>query len=435
MGLESIVNVQITKGTTTVSTAGFGRALILGLHTRFAERSRLYTDPDDMLDDGFLTSDNEYKAAVSLMRQSKRPRDFRIGRRTAAVAQVVTITPTPVNTFTYTVTINGTLHSFLSDADATASEIVAGLLALINAGAQSAFVTATGTTTLIVTSDNAGEPFSYSVGANLAAVLTTPNNGVTEDMQAVDDESVEGADWYCLILTSHSDSDIRVAAGTIESQTRMFSTASSNSDIKTSVTTDLGSYLKGKAYVRTFMLWSADLGNYPEAAWDGRVLPNDPGSETWKFKTLAGITPDNLTANELTNLRFKNVNHYRTLGGVNITAEGETCQGEFIDVTRFLDFVVARMQEGIYSKLVNVEKVPFTDSGVGIIESEIRKVILLGQRVGGIALTPEPTVTAPKVADVPLASRQARILPDVQFTFTLSGAIHATDPINGTVSV
>ncbi len=431
MGLESIISVQITKGTKTVARAGFGVPMILGQHTRFAERIRFYTTLSAVAAD-FQTSDAEYKAAVAAFSQEKKPTKIAIGRRTAAVAQVVTITPTVVNNFSYVVTINGTAHTYVSDGTATDAEIVAGLLALINAGAQAAKVTATGTTTLVVTADAPGEPFTYAVGTNLSAVLTTANNGVQEDIQAVIDENPA---WYCLLLTSRTALDIKLAASVIEAQQRIFLACSDDSDVLTAVTTDVASVLKSLSYANTAYFWSADQDAYPEAAWAGRVLPDDPGSETWKFKVLAGIAPDDdLTDTEITNLEFKNANYYKTVGGVAIVVEGKMAGGEYVDVTRFLHWTTARIQESVYSKLINVEKVPYTDAGVAIIEGAIREVLLQGVRVGGIAPDPEFEVSAPLVRDIPSADRAARLLPDVSFNYTLAGAIHKVE-VEGLVSV
>jgi hypothetical protein len=41
----------------------------------------------------------------------------------------------------------------------------------------------------------------------------------------------------------------------------------------------------------------------------------------------------------------------------------------------------------------------------------------------------------PKSTDVSTANKAARTLPDIEFSFTLAGAIHYVDPIRGRVSV
>lgn len=91
-----------------------------------------------------------------------------------ATYQVVTITPTQKNNTLYTVTLNGTNYTYTSDGNATVAEIVTGLKTPINADGPLP-ITATGTNTIILTSDILGTAYTYSVGANLAAVLTTAN--------------------------------------------------------------------------------------------------------------------------------------------------------------------------------------------------------------------------------------------------------------------
>jgi hypothetical protein len=95
----------------------------------------------------------------------------------------------------------------------------------------------------------------------------------------------------------------------------------------------------------------------------GRVLPLDPGSETWKFKTVAGVTPDVYTDTQRVNLKNRNANYYYTVAGVNIVTEGVVADGEFIDVIRFRDWIASHMAEGVFGALASANKVPFTDEG------------------------------------------------------------------------
>ena len=435
MGLESIVNVVITKGTKTVSQAGFGVPMILGQHTRFAERIRFYTSFAGVQAD-FQSTDAEYKAANAIFAQAKKPVKIAIGRRTAPTIQTIRWAPTVANNATYTVTINGLLHTYISDANATAQEIIDGLVALINAGAQASFVTASNfgpDTHLQVVTDFIGEPFTFANSGNLTASVFVAHNGVDSDLAAIDLENPT-KDWYCLLLTSRIVQDIRVAASTIEAQRRIFLACSEDADVITSATTDIATFLKGKNYMRTAYLWCADQESFPEAAWAGLVLPENPGSETWKFKTLAGITASVLTATQETNASGKNANIYTTVAGIAITSEGKMAGGEFIDITRGIDWLQARIQERVFSRLANSVKIPYTDQGVGIIEAEIRAQLLQAVGVGLLANNPEPTVTVPKVSTVSPVDKAARLLPDVKFDATLAGAIHAVN-ITGLVSV
>lgn len=91
-----------------------------------------------------------------------------------AVAQVTTYTPTAGTAATYQVSINEKTFQYLGDGSDTAAEIVTALIALINADSDLP-VTASGTSTLILTADVAGVPFTTSATANMSAAATTAN--------------------------------------------------------------------------------------------------------------------------------------------------------------------------------------------------------------------------------------------------------------------
>lgn len=425
MELSNIVRVTIVRGNKSVTRAGFGVPMILSSEATFANEMRTYTSIDGVADD-FATNTSVYKWAQRLFGQERKPAQIKVFQATAKVAQVVTVTPTAVNEFEYSVTINGVEFSFTADLDATATEIVTGLKNAINAGDEP--VTATGAATLILTADVAGNGFSYSVGVNMAAVLTTPNNGVQEDLDLAKEAD---NDWYCLLLTSRNADDQKNAAAWIESQRKIFIAAADTAAILEAGSTDVVSYLKSKNYVRTAFLFSGDQASGPEAAWAGAVLPIDPGGETWKFKTLVGITADDLTSTQETQADTKNSNIYVVVAGVSMTAEGVMVQGEFIDVIRFIDWLQAQMEENIFERLVSLPKVPFTNAGIAIVEAEMRKSLEAGIAAGGIA---SYELDIPDIADIETQDKASRTLPNMNFNAVLAGAIHFVE-IDGVVQV
>lgn len=431
MSLAQIVDIQISRGSRVVSRPGFGVPMILGQHTAFPERIRFYETIEAVAED-FLTSDAEYKFALAALSQELKPSRIAIGKRLPVAAQVVTYTPVVQNNALYTVTINGNQVSYTSDADATAAEIVAGLIAALNVFPTSQVITASGTTTLIITSDTAGLAFTYSASANLTGVLTTPNQGVQEDILQIIDSGPTGDEWYALLLTSKDPIDIELAGRQIESLKKIFIACDDESLVLSNDPGSIANTLKDFSLTRTAFLYSDDEQNGPEAAWAGGVLPLDPGSETWKFKTLAGITPDNgLTATQELNIKTQNANYYKTIAGVPIVQEGWMVSGEYIDVIRGIDWLEANMAADVFGLLVSVPKVPFTDAGIAQIESVVRARLIQAVRVG---LLSSFELTVPRVADVPQADRAIRKLPDIRFSGVLAGAIHEVE-IRGVVSV
>ena len=112
---------------------------------------------------------------------------------------------------------------------------------------------------------------------------------------------------------------------------------------------------------------------------------------------------------------------------------GNVASGEWIDVMRGVDWIEATLQETIYSRLVNADKIPYTDAGVAIIKGDVQKVLTdaAGQ---GIITEESIVITVPKVSDISTTDRANRVLPDVEFSATLQGAIHKVE-IAGVVAV
>jgi hypothetical protein len=198
----------------------------------------------------------------------------------------------------------------------------------------------------------------------------------------------------------------------------------------------LASVLKLANRNRSAVVWHATPAggaDYPDAAWMGEGFPYEPGTSTWAYKTLNGVTPDTLLASQETALKNKNCNYYTTVGGVSITQEGKVASGEYIDIIIGTDWIEARLREAVYSALVNNRKIPYDDTGIAMIEGLV-KGVLNEAASKGILQADSIAVTVPKYADIPQADKLARKLPDVKFSALYQGAIHSVT-INGTISV
>ncbi len=433
MSLSSIVDVQITRQTASVSQAGFGTMLILGFNAAFPERIRFYEDMDGVLTD-FTSSDEEYKAATAAFSQNPRPSRLAIGRADALAAAVYLLdcNQAMAGADSISVTVNGTVCTAGTLAAlGTAIDAVAGVASAVVAG--------TPDFTITITAD-LGTPLTVSGLAitttlGLTATLTNPTPQKTV-ATALDAIALESDDYYALVLTIQTLASQVTAAAWIEARRKIFFARSSDANVKSAgSTSDIAYLLKAAAYDRSVV-----IAHYPstddfiDAGWLGKMLPEDPGSATFKFKTIAGATVDILSASESTAVKGKNGNTYETVGGVNITSEGVVASGEFIDIIIGIDWLQARIQERVYAKLVQNKKIPFTDAGVAIIENEVRAQLKQGVAVGLLAANPEFTVTVPKVVDVSPADKALRYLPGITFAATLAGAIHKTQ-IRGTVSI
>lgn len=436
MSLNDVVTLNISRSAPAVSREGFGTQLILGSTITSAwgsDRIRSYTDPADMLTDGFMTSSPEYKRALAAFSQKNKPTQVKVGRRSTPVAQVETFTPNVTTQAIqhYIVTINGVAYDFTSDASPTAAEVVTGLAALISADSN-AVVAPTGTNTLILTAIKAGISFVATSSTNLPGVTGTASVGIDTDLPLI---SAEDDDWYALVCTTTDNDETLLAAATIEAYPtrKTYVQAQHDTAVIATGSTDFASRLMAKSFARTFPIYSADVADGPDSALMGLLLPLQPGSATAKFKTLAGIAVDNLSQSQFNFATAKNCNVYTQVGGVGIVQEGVVASGEFWDVIIGIDWLYANMQADVFQVLVNNDKIPYTDNGAALIEGAIRTRLNLAVTAGILA---EGTivVTVPKVADQDPADKAARKMGGITFSAELAGAVHKV-VINGNVYV
>lgn len=116
---------------------------------------------------------------------------------------VITLTPTVVNSAQYALSlvIAGVGYQFgaSSDGSATAAEIVAALVSAINGGLPANTVVASGTDTLVLTSEVAGQTFSVIPSPLLSMAITT--------------QGLELGDVFAGVVVDHAQNENPVASG------------------------------------------------------------------------------------------------------------------------------------------------------------------------------------------------------------------------------
>lgn len=441
MSLDNIVSVSVSAATITPTRPGFGTPLVACYTTRFPERTRAYTSLSAMISDGFTVGEPAYRAVAAAFSQKTRPATVKVGRRALAPTQVVKFTVTgAADGKIYTVTAcNGystgaeTTYTYTVTTGQSNSDVATAIAALIDVHADivSAAVGA------VITCTTAATKLVYYKNwtPELQLEETTADPGIATDLAAI---WVEDTDWYGLALDNNGSAECVAAAAWALSNGRLFCYNCSDEEATNAGQTDDSfSVIEATANDHAVGLFNGNhTGSFSALAWMANRFPFDPGSDTWNFKTLTGVTVDSLSTlseSHMANIKAKSANYYTTLAGVNITQDGRTASGEWVDVVRFIDWLKSEIKIRVFAVLVNNQKVPFTDKGVDLIKSVIMGALLDGVTAGGlVAGTVE--VTAPKVADVSSANKAERTLPNVTFTGTLAGAIHKTT-IVGTLSV
>ena len=290
----------------------------------------------------------------------------------------------------------------------------------------------------------AGIPYTLETDRTLWLKIkdTTTDAGIAADLQVVRDLN---DDWYGVTGDWWDELTADALATVIETLQRIHIWSNQDTDVLDPAdTTDAFSNLNAKAFERSGGVWhSTPHSGWPAAAAMGSTFPLDPGETTWKFLTLTGVAADTFTGSEASALLAKFANNYVRVAGNDILQEGVMHQSEFIDTVRALDFVAQRIAEDVFGHFKSVSnsgrKVPYTDLGVSSVQSIVDARLQSATKEGGgsgqiFATDPAPVVTVPLVADIPAATRATRLLPDVNFTATLAGAVHNVE-VRGLVSV
>lgn len=244
-------------------------------------------------------------------------------------------------------------------------------------------------------------------------------------------------DWYCITIQSRVAADITEVATWAESRTKLFIAATAQATVLDPIsTTDIGATLAAASRSRTGLIYAADAATtWPDTAWAGGMLPNDPGTVTWAFKRAPGVAGQIFSGSAITALETKRVTRVETILGLSRTVGGYTSDaGAFIDIIRGIDWLQQRMAEDLFMRLVNSAKIPYTNAGIAIVEGVVRARLQDAINRNILVDDESLTITVPDVSDTSQTDRAARTLRDVKFTARLAGAIHKII-VRGTVSV
>lgn len=418
--LTDIIQVQISRETQAVSRAAFNIPLFIAAHTVFAERSRVYTSLAAVTED-FGSASEVYKAATKYFGQEVIPSRIVIGRK--QVDSVTGSIQTVQDNTNYTLTINDVAVTVDSGTDATDVSIIALLAdAAVGFDELSTIVFTDNTDgTFVISPATIGAEYSVKASANVDLDQGESTETWADALSAVEASNNE---WIALNAAAKTDAEIIELAEAIEAREKVYITSTSSAAVKTASEDDLASQLKSLGYQKTALFWKADAAQFPECAITGLLIQANPGSNTWAYKTLTGVSTDRLSGTETTNLRNKNVNTYEAIGGVNSTTTGKMVGGEFIDVMLGVLWLTARMRERIWFRMVNTSKIAYTNAGIAIIEAEVRAQLAEGVRNNFLADSPAPTISVPDALNVDPNLRATRVLEDLRFEARLAGAIH-----------
>lgn len=442
MSLSEFVNINIAAGTTAPTQKGFGDLLVLAHAQPKADREynpgevRSYVSLQDVASD-FDSWEFPYRAAQTAFSQSPRPEKIMVALMdSASVLQKTNIDLGDIvsgQTVSFTVTdpggmvVTGTASGIT--ATAAAIDMAAQLDGMVRLSA------AVPTTPLVVAiADDAGAQWNIDVESDNVGVYDA---SLTFDYDTKLDAVVNtNPGFYGIVVDNNSaDNMARVAAWALAAERiaffgPQFNKATDYTSARFTVPGDLADL---QANPRAVQMFTRRSRVKPiEVAFAASNLVEEPGTITWMFKQLEGIGADKWSTSDVAALTAAGGNVYRTQSGIDITFDGKATSGEFIDVTRSIDWMQSRIQERIFGIFAINKKIAYTDIGVQAIKAEINAVLTLAEARN--VIDAGWSVSIPTVLSQTPADRAARTFKNITFEARLAGAVHKVT-ILGTVSV
>ena len=443
MSLNDLINVSISASATLPSQANFGVPLVAVYHTHYADLVRYYSDLPSLVADGFTVLDNAYKAVSEILDQNPTVAQYAIGRRTSVDLQVLQLTLTSTSALdTYKATFvdqAGASHNLsvastgvpATDGPTVATAITGFTLAGCTVTHSGAVVT------LTHTAGNFTDIQAWNVLNNQILQLadTTVDPGLATDLN-----NILAADngWYGLCLGNNSPALVEAAMGWVETNKKLGAFNCSDTGIILATGGNVALATMASGYSRSIGIYSgSQLKSFAGAAALGRNFPPLPGSETWAYKDLTGVTADKLTQNAINNVIAANWNYFTTIKGSRVMIPGWSPVGEFIDIVQGIDWFTDLLQTDLLALFVGTSKVPFTDAGgdqvLAVIKSDLQHAVQQDFADPGDETTPAPSAFVPKVATISASNRAARKFVGSTFSFKLAGAIQSLT-LTGTVT-
>lgn len=451
MSLEDVANVTITAGTRGITRKGFG-TLGIAVHNFPAGLANLktisYSEDSEMAADGWPAMHPGRLLANAVFNQPVKQLPVKLLnlRDTTTVTiialqqwttallpegKVFTITikhadGSAPNVVSITMPASPTIAGFMTQLAAAITGLgIAGLSAAATTAPDECTISSTGGKFIHVDADMLGSFFLRHLDESLAAA------GIGAELDAI---QAHDPDWYGLISAHTSSAQIASIATWAEANGKHYLARTADTDVATNVSPNVAKAMVTADRARTNVVWNPVHSDPLAPGLHASELSKEPGMSHYVYKVIRGSAaplPFMVTTANRGYLNADLVTYNVKEAGVIATRGGKVAAGEWIDNIHLIDFLKVRIAEDIYLAQLNNDKIAYTLAGTRAIVSVVEARLLA--KVGkGLSEDEPPIVTAPTPQEVDVTDKINRVLPDVEFEATLSGAI-LTAKIRGKV--
>lgn len=400
-----LINVGIAVSPNAIGTTGFGPLLFATPQFTPAAGMQPIQVFNSMkeVEDMFPTGEI-YTAASEYYAQVPKPKTFIVATvgtmgadATAATLTGVAVTLdklTPITSGSLSFNLNGTKVTSTA-VDLSAATDFANACSLIDASLPDgcSITQASGVFTLTTDSKGSKATLSYCDSSPLADALSLTIQGGTlvngSDGTTIAKYLTDALDtgtffYFVSVDRQYRDTQVMIdAAKWCESNGLFFGYSSSDADMLVAGADSQAKELVSVKLMRTLMHYSAKDSEYPEISAMGRLstvnFNQKNSSITLAYKNMPEITVANINTAQLAALQSINTNVFMNAGGVGIYWNGKMADGTWADTVQGVDWLTAQVQNNVFNLFRQTEtKVPFTDTGVSMVNQAVGNALKLG---------------------------------------------------------
>ena len=452
--LDDIVNITVNLPVISTSGRQFNLPLIVGNVTAFNDRVKIYSSTDEMLEDGFLTSDRLYQAAVLLFGQEEKPSKIAVGRISTVTEANVAEDGEILLADALELNPSAEVGKYIYQGYALSDTAQTGYLEIIADG-----------TTPQTGEINLTDAQALNPDAEVGKYIAEEQSYLLSDTQVTDSELIipdtvtrnetiteyltacrqANDEWYCVnVCSTLTDSEIIAGAQYCEScsPSALFCFTTSEADALTA-NPNIFASLKTLGLRRCFGQYSTQHLDAVCAiiGWAMGIITKNV-SFTLAYKPEIGVPVESaITKTGFTHLDSNNGNVYDQRGSYNIFEQGKMADGSYFDEIIQLDKYQLLIQNAVMDLLTTNSKIPQTEDGITLIISTINKIcndmFSAGFIAGGVwkgkkilnletgdSIPNGYLVQAESIDSQSQVDREARKAPPIYVSLKLAGAIH-----------
>lgn len=234
----------------------------------------------------------------------------------------------------------------------------------------------------------AASAFSQQPSVRRLFVATVPAVGWTTDAN-LDAILAANSEWIAFGANTRLEADILSVSLWAEANERIFWPQTSDQAVLDGTAGNVAKDLTATSAAFTMLGWHDIDAEHQMIAWLSKFFAVDPdqGATITAYKTLAGITNDELAVDDTEQAvaLADNANLYLTFNGVGATGNGVASDGNFMDELVTKLWLKFRANEALAQLLLNVSnaggKIPFNSKGIAMGADPIQRLLSRGERI------------------------------------------------------